>query len=131
MGSWGNYGQLEEIGQFEQVEKGVNVITLSKDGTQCQCYIQRRLLKNHTLEFQGVSSAMPQEGSFYAPSVAAYASVMEAFVNPALEIFVSSDLAPSVENGNGVKAAKTPVGNHLAVEGYCLQNAGTLNHDNL
>ena len=75
--------------------------------------------------FQGVSKAMPQdreifqsgEGSFYAPSVAAYASVMEAFVNPALEIFVSSDLAPSVGNGNGVKAAKTPVGNHLAVAG--------------
>ena len=38
---------------------------------------------------------------------------MEAFVNPVLEIFVSSDLAPSVENG--VKVAKTPVGNHLAV----------------
>ena len=46
---------------------------------------------------------------------------MEAFVNgsqnPALKIFVSSDLAPSEESGNGVKAAKTPVGNHLAVAG--------------
>ena len=72
------------------------------------------------MEFQGVSKAMPEdremfqsgEGRFCAPSVAAYhyhayASVMEAFVNPALQIFGSSDLAPSEENGNGVKSAKT------------------------
>ena len=67
------------------------------------------------MEFQGVSKAMPEdreifqsgEGRYCAPSVAAYASVMEAFVNPALQIFVSSDLAPSAGNGNGVKSAKT------------------------
>ena len=60
----------------------MNVNTLSKDGTQCQCYMTA---VKKSMEFQGVSNSKREifqsgDGSFYAPS--AYASVMEAFVNP-------------------------------------------------
>ena len=119
MGNYGQLGQIRaigaisgnsgQIGLFEQVEKGVNVNTLSKDGTQRQCYTATAVKKITRRNFRACpkgcrDSFQSGEGSFQAPSLATYASVMEAFVNPALEIFDRARSLGPPPKGNGLYA---------------------------